>query len=401
MRVNTSTSSVSVCIPTYKGARYLGEAIASVLSQTLTDLELIVVDDCSDDDAEAIVKSFRDERITFFQNPVRLGLVGNWNKCVELSSGQFVCVFHQDDVMLAQNLAEKVKILEEHPRVGLVHSNVSQIGPEGEHISEWWYSKPDPRHDGVHVGPEYFKLLFSGLNIVCCPSVVVRRECFEELGGFDSRLPFTADWEMWMRIALSYDIAYLVETLVKYRRHAGMETANFLGVEELEHSYRAKLLILEKHPDRIQEADTLKRNVVKEYKQQALAKAIHHYRERQYAQARQYVTFGAKLHASELEGAPCGAKADWFREVIEQMWPSTTTARFAGPSLGSKETEPPQPAKYQTIHRQVVDRLSGEEIAQQISIRTLIKAMAFKVATKPGFRWLYRYRELGKSWIGG
>ncbi len=90
---------VSVCIPTRNGAVFLAGAIRSVLAQTLADLELIVVDDASTDGTEAVVRSFSDGRVTFVAGPERLGIAGNWNRCLALATAPYVCLFHQDDVM--------------------------------------------------------------------------------------------------------------------------------------------------------------------------------------------------------------------------------------------------------------------------------------------------------------
>ena len=372
--VSTSTTSpktvprISVCIPTYNGAEYLGEAVRSVLSQTRGDLELVVVDDCSTDATEAVARSIVDRRIRYFKNPERLGLVGNWNRCFELASGEYVTIFHQDDLMAPRNIEEKVRILDENPGVGLVHSNVRQIDSQGGLISEWWYFQPQPRDGGVRLGSELFRKLMAGPNVVCCPSAVVRRECFEKLGGFDSRLPFTADWEMWLRIALHYNVAYLVEPLVSYRRHNGNETLNFSGPRELEAYYQARMLVLEKYPERIDEASTLRAKLTREHVDQALDRALGLFRDGRHDEAEQYLAFAWKVHRDTTQ---CGPVA----------------------SLPRRTGRP--------VERQIVDDISGEELAEQIPVQKIIKALAFKLAGRPGFRWLRRYRPVGKWVVGG
>ena len=111
---------VSVCIPSHNGADFLPQAIESVLAQTFTDFELVVVDDSSDDASVAIARSFDDPRLRLHANPARLGLVGNWNRCVELARGEYIYLFHQDDVMEPDNLARKSSFLDEHPSAGFV-----------------------------------------------------------------------------------------------------------------------------------------------------------------------------------------------------------------------------------------------------------------------------------------
>jgi glycosyltransferase involved in cell wall biosynthesis len=393
---------VSVCIPIYNGSKYLTEAIRSVLEQNWSDFELIIVDDCSIDNSEAIVRSFTDRRIKFFKNPVRLGLVGNWNRCIELSRGKYICIFHQDDVMMPENLAKKIKVLEENSNVGMVHSNVYQIGAKGEILSEAWYFKPDPNEEVVQKGSTIFEKLIQGVNIVCCPSAVVKRECYENLGSFDPQLPFTVDWEMWLRLALFYDIAYLPETLVKYRRHDANETLNFLEVKELEHSHRAKMRVLEKYPDRIPYTEALKREVNQHYKQQALDSAVQHYTQQQYPEARPYLAFALELHQTTLDNGSGGHEIDWLFEVAHKL-------NNKGGDMEAKAPLPAIPlaqqlsvllAKDGPIYRQIIQDISGEEMARLIPIRRIIQAIAFKIGNQPYLGWLYKFRGLGRRTLG-
>ena len=102
-------------MPAWNGAAYIEQAVSSVLAQTFEDFELLVIDDCSDDDTVAIVSRFDDPRIRVEVNQSRLGLVGNWNRCLEEASGEYVNIFHQDDVMAPDNLRRKVELLDQQP----------------------------------------------------------------------------------------------------------------------------------------------------------------------------------------------------------------------------------------------------------------------------------------------
>jgi glycosyltransferase involved in cell wall biosynthesis len=294
----------SVCIPAYNGARFIEGAIRSVLDQSFKDFELVIVDDCSKDETGAIIESFGgDPRLRHFTNPVRRGMVGNWNRCLELSEGKYICVFHQDDVMAPENLERKIESLKGNPRVGLVYSKVDQIDADGHAVEGYkFWTEQSPDEDFVRDGLRYFAELIASENLICCPSVIARRECYERLGPFDSRLPFTADWEMWLRIAAFYDIAYLAEPLVKYRWHADNETNNFVtSVRGLEQVYAAKRIVLEKFPRRIPEAKELKASIAREYGTVALHQVYHHYHRQQFDRARQYLLFVLKVQPSLLK----------------------------------------------------------------------------------------------------
>ncbi len=365
---------ISVCIPTYNGAKYLGEAIESILNQTCLDFELIVIDDNSSDGTETVVRSFNDERISFIQNPSRLGLVGNWNKCLEAATGPYICVFHQDDVMMPDNLAKKIKVLDENPTVGMVHSNVWQIAENGFVLSKWWYFEPDPTQPIVKPGYAAFDELFTGVNIVCCPSVVLRRESYKQLGGFDAQLPFTADWEMWLRIGLFYDVAYLPEGLIKYRRHEAMETLNFSEVKALDHACQAKMRILEKYPEHIPDVENLKLQVAQDYQQQAVKQTIHHYQTQHYELAKQYLAFVIKIDEHISGNGSNSEHVNWPLSPLELSFEA---------------------------QQELLNSLSAEDIARRIGIRRMIQAIAFKVGNQPGLGWLYRFRDLGKRVLGG
>jgi glycosyltransferase involved in cell wall biosynthesis len=266
---------VSVCVPAFNGVRYIGAAIRSVLEQTFDDFEVLVVDDGSTDGTREAAEAVRDPRVRLVGHRVRLGLVANWNRCLELSRGRYVTVFHQDDLMAPDNLDAKVRFLEGEPTVGFVHSNVTQIDADGRLLSESWSVPPRPDDEGRHAGAAYFERLLTGANPVCAPSVVMRREAFERLGGFDPRLAFTADWEMWMRIALFHDVGYLARPLLRYRRHGAMETEAFPTSRQLEQGYLAKMLVLDKHPDRVPDVDARRSRIACEYRDRALGRMRH------------------------------------------------------------------------------------------------------------------------------
>jgi glycosyltransferase involved in cell wall biosynthesis len=266
----TDSPLLSVCIPVYNGARYLEESLNSVLGQDFAAYELVVVDDRSTDDSVAVIARCKDQRLRTYCNEQRLGLVGNWNRCLELSRGRYVTLFHQDDVMQPHNLKHKVDLLERHPKVGMVYSDVKIIGANGRVQMDHWPKSITPNSDMVASGLDFFVKLISGYNLMCCSSAVCRKECFVQLGTFDPRLSFTADWEMWLRIALHFDVAYLQEPLVHYRLHDSNETYRFRGICELEEEFRAKRIALHREPERIPDYKALRTRVFQELETRTL-----------------------------------------------------------------------------------------------------------------------------------
>ncbi|MCB0214192.1 MAG: glycosyltransferase, partial [Anaerolineae bacterium] len=387
--------------PTYNGAKYLQETIESILSQTFTDYELIIIDDHSEDDTVKIVHSFKDQRIKLIENPNRLGLVGNWNKCLEEAKEEYICLFHQDDVMMPDNLTRKIDILKNNKSVGMVHSNVYQIGPDGSILSKWWYFKPAPNEDIVQPGSAIFNKLLWGVNTVCCPSVVLKRECYEKLGGFDYQLPFTADWEMWLRIALFYDIAYLPQGLIKYRRHDSNETHKYLGVKELKHAHRAKIRVLEKYPENVPSNEATSQKVSQWYKKQALGRAINYYKQKNLKEAKTYLAYAQELNEIVSKTSfPKDQTLDLLLETIEiaeRQNPEQNAITYDSHQIPVPELS----LIYQPIQLQMRYNLSAEEMAKHIPLQRIIQTILFKVGNLPKLGWLYHFRSFGKKFLGG
>ncbi|MGI0013753.1 MAG: glycosyltransferase [Nitrososphaera sp.] len=219
------TPTVSVCIPTYNRAGMLRESISSVLEQTFQDFELIVSDNASEDETEAVVRSFADKRIAYYRNPHNIGQRPNWNRCLSLASGRYVALFFDDDMMMPENLAEKVAVLEKYPQVGLVHSKYHVVDRHGI-VLKFNTNKEcagNCSSDAIEPGLVVLETLLKH-NIIHESTVMFRRNCYEQLGGFTDQLSLAFDWEYWMRIASTCDIAFIAKPLVKWRLHSGSLT---------------------------------------------------------------------------------------------------------------------------------------------------------------------------------
>jgi glycosyltransferase involved in cell wall biosynthesis len=218
---------VTVCIPVYNPGLFLEASIDSILAQNYTEFKLLVIDDNSVEPVKQIIGEYSDPRIEFHQNQENLGLVGNWNKCLKLAQGDYVTVFHQDDIMHPENLQQKIALFEANPDVGLVFSDIQRIDSQGRILGR--HLSPHPQVNSILTGDQLFALIAASGNIISCPSVVMSRKCYQRLGLFDSRLQFAVDLEMWMRIATSYNVGYLANPLVYHRVHPDQETRRFHG----------------------------------------------------------------------------------------------------------------------------------------------------------------------------
>lgn len=115
-------------MPIYKTNEvYLREAITSILTQTFTDFEFLVLDDCPDENREAVVKSYQDSRIKYYKNKRNLGISESRNKLIDMAQGEYLAIFDHDDVSLPERLEKEVAFLDEHPEVGAVSGQVRYI----------------------------------------------------------------------------------------------------------------------------------------------------------------------------------------------------------------------------------------------------------------------------------
>ncbi|MCE2485341.1 MAG: glycosyltransferase, partial [Desulfurellaceae bacterium] len=232
---------LSVCLPTYNGEAYVAEAVRSVLQQSYTAFELVVVDDGSSDRTLDILQAFSDPRLRIYQNPQRRGIPGNWNVAVGLARGEYLCVFHQDDVMLADNLVRKMALFDTEPGLSLVHSGAEPIieSDAPNRLSDWMEKAET---DFVEDGEAYFRKLLLYGACICAPTVIVRREQLTEAGGFNETLGYACDYEMWMKLCLEGRVGFLHDTLVRYRWHADNASHSYQyerGVEECGRAMRA------------------------------------------------------------------------------------------------------------------------------------------------------------------
>lgn len=229
---------VSVCVPAYNAAGYLSETLQGILNQTFRDFEVIIGDDCSSDETFQIAQSFDDERILCFRNEKNLGWIGNTNACLKKAAGQYVCVLNADDGWQSSFLETMTAILDRHPTVGFAFSSTHHVNDIGEILGLTSHFD----QDCFFSGEDFFRTDCL-LNVVETPGVMVRRECYQRIGLYDSTLRFMADWEMWLRVSLYYDVFFVSSPLAFWRRHGENRSDEALL---LDHFFREEWYLLHK-----------------------------------------------------------------------------------------------------------------------------------------------------------
>ena len=212
---------VSVIVPTYNTLAYLPEAIDSILNQTFEDFEILLVNDGSTDGTEQWAKTLDDSRVHYIYQQNQ-GLSAARNTGIRLAQGKYIAFLDADDSWDATKLAKQVAYLIAYPQVGMVHAWVSFMDAEGVSTGRIWKTQAQ--------GWVLPQLLHR--NDVAVLSVLVRRECFEQIGEFDTQLKSLEDWEIWLRLAAKYPIGILQEPLAQYRQLPGSMSRNCKVMEE-------------------------------------------------------------------------------------------------------------------------------------------------------------------------
>jgi hypothetical protein len=215
---------VSVVMAVRNGARTVVEAGRSILDQTFTDLEFIVVDDASTDDTAAMLSELGDPRVRVLTNARQLGLSRSLNAGIAHSSGEFVARQDADDVSEAIRLERQVAFLDRHPRLTLVGSWYTKIDSQGRSLG----ARPLPTNST----DLRWRLLFHSPFVHA--SVVLRRAVLDDVGVYDASLRYSLDRDLWCRIALDHAVANLPERLMRYRVSDTSMTSTYGATVEAE-----------------------------------------------------------------------------------------------------------------------------------------------------------------------
>lgn len=216
---------ISVCIPSYNHGRFLPQTIDSVLQQTFDDFEILIIDDCSADETEAIVKPYalRNPRIRFIVNPENLGMVRNWNLCLAEARGKYIKYLFGDDLLLSRDTLQKMlSLFETKKSIFLVSSSRRIIDSESNTIG----MKSPFKRDLIVRGTKLINLCLAKQdNLIGEPTAVMFRKS-DATRGFQSQYRQIVDLEMWFHLLEKGDFAYIREPLCAFRIHPRQQTIN-------------------------------------------------------------------------------------------------------------------------------------------------------------------------------
>ncbi|HEY9667110.1 MAG TPA: glycosyltransferase [Coleofasciculaceae cyanobacterium] len=212
---------ISVIIPVYNGEKTIKETINSVLNQTFSDLEIIVVNDGSQDSTLTTISSIQDSRVKVFSY-ANAGISASRNRGFAHASGEFISFLDADDLWTPDKLEAQLKALQDNPQASVAYSWVDYINESGEFFRV-----------GNHLtltGDVYKKLLVHNL-LENGSNPLIRRQALTEVGGFDPAFSSVADWDMWLRLAAHSPFVAVPSPQILYRMSAQSMSSNILKME--------------------------------------------------------------------------------------------------------------------------------------------------------------------------
>jgi len=182
---------VTVLMSVYNGERYLNEAVDSILTQTFRDFEFLIIDDASTDRTPEILRGYDDQRIRIVTNEENLGLTKSLNKGLALARGEYVARMDADDISVPERLEKQVLFLEKNSDIGVLGTAVQYIDEFGKpsQIIKW------PQRDSL------IKWQLCFMDPIAHPSVIVRRKLLMDGGGYNEKIIFAQDYDLWVRLS--------------------------------------------------------------------------------------------------------------------------------------------------------------------------------------------------------
>jgi glycosyltransferase involved in cell wall biosynthesis len=207
------TPLVSFCIPTYGRARYLAGTVASALAQTMSDLEVIIVNDCSPDDTEQVARSIDDPRVRYYLNERNLGVPENLNRAMSYARGEFLVLLEDHDLLDPTYLEESLRVAQRHPSVGFVATGLHTIDAQDRAVQRFVSEFPE-----FMQGRRFLRRMLTRTDCPFSVTSVIRRSATEGLDPlFDPRYWWYADQYLWLRLASRSDFGYVAKPLLQWR----------------------------------------------------------------------------------------------------------------------------------------------------------------------------------------
>lgn len=210
---------VSIVMAAYNAGAYIEQAIASIIAQTYSNFEILIVNDGSTDNTDAVVEKFHSDRRVRYIRQANAGQTAAKNKGIKESQGTFIAFCDADDFWHPEKLAKQLLKFDDE-RVGVVYSDIQSVNSSGEHI------KTNEVLAGK-AGDLLNELLF--YNFIPFGTAIIRSSCLAQNGGFNEQYRMGIDWDLWLRISVNWHFAFVPEKLYFYREWEGQMSRNYNG----------------------------------------------------------------------------------------------------------------------------------------------------------------------------
>jgi glycosyltransferase involved in cell wall biosynthesis len=234
---------VSVVIPSYNAARFVGDAVRSVLAQNYPNFEVLVIDDGSTDDTRQVMEQFAgDARVRYYYQTNR-GESGARNTGIQIARGDFIAYCDADDLWEPRKLEQQMPCFNGRPELGVVYTNTVHVDVNNQPVETYQTT----RYNGKIAD----KLLLQ--NFVTGATSIIRKKYFDVVGGYDESLRTCQDYDMWLRLSAVCEFFYLDVVTYRYRQWPGQVSRNELM--QFENSIRAREKFIKANPDLARSAD--------------------------------------------------------------------------------------------------------------------------------------------------
>ncbi|CAD6491931.1 MAG: Glycosyl transferase family 2 [Candidatus Argoarchaeum ethanivorans] len=231
---NNKQPLVSICIPTYNVEKTIAETLNSIIDQTYKNLEIVISENASTDNTLSLLDKFNDPRIKIYRTSKTIIAEQNFSRCIELATGDYIAIFHADDLYNPDMVEKQVQAFQDNSSVGAVFTMADHIDIHGEIIGE---HKLPLELKGKQIYPfqDILTSILKNGNFLLCPSAMVRSKIYKQLSTFDvERFGTSSDLDMWLRILKKHPITILDEKLMRYRisNMQGGTIYNYLRIDE-------------------------------------------------------------------------------------------------------------------------------------------------------------------------
>ncbi|PZX94393.1 glycosyltransferase family 2 protein [Flavobacterium aquariorum] len=217
MQDNPLVTIICLC---YNHEAYVVESLNSAINQSYPSIELIIVDDCSNDSSKAIIRTWlkKNPEIQFIANETNLGNTKSFNKALELAKGEYVIDLAADDVLLPNCVTLQMNAFENSPykNLGVVYGNVELISENGSFDSYYFPVNNQKKAIENRITGEIYQSVLSGGNSICSVSAMIKKTVFDRLQGYDETLAYE-DLDFWIRASRLYEFDFIDEPLVQKR----------------------------------------------------------------------------------------------------------------------------------------------------------------------------------------